>query len=214
MRGFRIELGEIESKLTEHGKIKEVAVIAKEIRERDNCLYAYYVTTGGTLEANDLREYLSKKLPSYMVPSYFIQLEEMPFTPSGKIDRKALIAMDENREKYFNYSSPTNEIEVKLVKYWQKVMSVKRIGIDDNIFDLGADSLSIMQVLTYVLKYKWNISMQDFYECQTIRSLSDRILNNQSSSDYKEMDISNFRIINPKMEEISACYRSKVNNVL
>ncbi|MCX6580312.1 MAG: amino acid adenylation domain-containing protein, partial [Candidatus Aminicenantes bacterium] len=135
IRGFRIEPGEIENRLLKHGQIKDVVVLAKEDPTGDKYLAAYFVS-GLKIPGLELREYLAKDLPDYMIPSYFVQLEKLPLTPSGKMDRKALSAPKVN--EIAAYVAPRNEIEMKLAEIWAGILgrnlSQDRIGIDDNFF--------------------------------------------------------------------------------
>jgi tyrocidine synthetase-3 len=147
IRGFRIEPGEIESRLLSHDKIKETVVIAREYNNGEKYLCAYYVAEQVTPPPR-LREYLSKSLPDYMIPSYFILQEKIPLTPNGKIDEKALPVPELQRGE--NYATPSNEIEKQLVKIWAQVLRRdsshaaqlhESIGIHDNFFEIGGHSL-------------------------------------------------------------------------
>ena len=119
IRGFRIELGEIESQLLKHEEIKEAVVIDREDKDGNKYLCAY-VVSNKEMTVIELREHLSKELPDYMVPAYFMQLEKIPLTPNGKIDRKALPEPDGDINTGVEYVAPRNEIEEKIVKIWSK----------------------------------------------------------------------------------------------
>ena len=147
IRGFRVELGEIEASLLKHQAIKEVQVLAQE----GNRLVAYYIINENetSLTASDLRSYLNQILPDYMIPSAFIKLTRFPLTPNGKLDRKALPAP----EKIISpetYVSPKNSIERQLVVIWQKILRQEKVGVMDNFFDLGGDSLLAIQLVTNI----------------------------------------------------------------
>ena len=136
-------MGEIENQLLSHGKVKEAIVVARK-DNNDKYLCAYIAAKPGETNPIDeagLREYLSNRLPGYMVPSYFVQLDNIPLTPNGKVDRKALPEPGMKTGK--NYIPPRNEIEKKLVDIWCEVLDVKKekIGINDNFFLLGGHSL-------------------------------------------------------------------------
>ncbi|NLW45808.1 MAG: amino acid adenylation domain-containing protein, partial [Firmicutes bacterium] len=130
VRGFRIELGEIESELLKHEQIKETVVSALDDQEGNKYLCAYLVTET-ELPVMELRDYLSQSLPEYMIPSYFIRLEQIPLTPNGKVDRKALPVPEGDINTGRAYEAPTNEIEENLVNIWKEVLGVDRIGIND-----------------------------------------------------------------------------------
>ena len=106
-----------------------------------------YLVCEEELDISTIREHLLKELPEYMIPSYFIQLDKMPLTANGKIDRKALPEPDGKINTDVEYVAPTNEIEEKLVEVWQKVLAVDKIGINDNFFELGGDSIKAIQVV-------------------------------------------------------------------
>lgn len=128
IRGFRIELGEIESTLQEHDLVKEVVVIVRENQSGDKRLVAYVVGEGSVEE---WREYLKTKLPIHMIPSYFVEMKELPLTINGKVDRKSLPIPDYQGIQE-GYAAPRNEREHKLSIIWERVLGSKRIGIYDN----------------------------------------------------------------------------------
>ncbi|MGE5329544.1 MAG: amino acid adenylation domain-containing protein [Deltaproteobacteria bacterium] len=173
IRGNRIELGEIENKLLSYQEIKDCIVLAKE-DNGNKYLCAYYVSDE-EISVEKLRKYLLKELPDYMIPSYLIKLNEMPLSSNGKVNRKALpnpqIVKIETE-----YIPPRNEIEKLLFQVWAEVLGIDKIGIDDSFFELGGDSLSVIQILTKIYKYKWNLTTQDFYKYKTIRELSNKIM--------------------------------------
>jgi thioester reductase-like protein len=215
IRGFRIELGEIEDKLLKHNNIKAAVVVAREDANGNKHLCAYFVPVGKYIKGHDLRDYLFKVLPDYMVPTYFIQLDKMPLTPNGKIDRGALLNKELKKEVNLDFSLPTNEVEVKLVEAWQEVLGIKNIGIDDNIFEYGVDSLTIMRVLANVLKYSWDITLQDFYECQTIRKLSNKILGNYIAGTYEEAAVASSIItLDQRKKSSPITGRRELKNIL
>ena len=175
IRGFRIELGEIESVLQQYRDIKETIVIAKEKNNGDKYLVAYLIANN-IVSPQKLRDYLKGKLPNYMIPSGFIFLEQFPITPNGKVDQKALPDIDyqENREQ--EYVLPTNETQRQLVDIWQEVLDVEKIGVNDNFFSLGGNSLLATQV---VAKIRTNLlvdlPLRDLLEYPTIGELADRL---------------------------------------
>jgi amino acid adenylation domain-containing protein len=178
IRGFRIELEEIENQLMKYPGIREAVLIVHEGEGEapgaDRHLAAYIV--GGPVDIAELREYLSRVLPDYMIPSYFIQLERFPLTNSGKVDRKALPSpgMDAGD----TYTAPRNEIEKRLVDIWSKVLArgegqVPRIGIDDSFFHLGGHSLSAMLMTSGIHKqFQVKITLAEVFQTPTIRDLA------------------------------------------
>ena len=172
IRGFRIELGEIETELLKYPSVKEAAVIDKEDQQGEKYLVAYYVTDD-ELTSNELREHLLKELPEYMVPSYMIRLDCMPLTSNDKIDRKALPEPDYSIDTGAVYIAPRNDKEAILAKVWQEVLKAERIGIRDNFFNLGGDSIKAIQILSRLNAYRLKLEMKDLFKYPVIEELSD-----------------------------------------
>jgi len=152
IRGFRIELGEIETALAKHRAVKQAVVLAREDEPGDKRLVAYIVANPEEkLAIADLRPYLQGQLPDYMVPAIFMTVEAMPKTPSGKIDRRALPAPDSQRqEQSQSYAAPQSELELLLAGVWSKLLKLDRVGIHDNFFEIGGNSLMTLQVAVQV----------------------------------------------------------------
>jgi amino acid adenylation domain-containing protein len=146
IRGNRIELGEIETRLNEHRAVKESVVTIITDKSTGISLCAHLVSDE-TLTAGELRNYLQKQLPDYMIPSYFVQIEKIPLTPNGKVDRKSLPGPDKSLAVTTGYAPPGNEIEKQLVEIWQELLNAKKIGINDNFFELGGHSLLAMNMV-------------------------------------------------------------------
>ena len=151
VRGYRIEPGEIESRLAKHEAILETVVVARKGSSNDKYLCAYLVSVE-ELEVKEIKEYLSADLPDYMIPSYFIQIDEMPYTPNGKIDRKGLPEPEGDIVTGVEYVPPTNEIEEKLVEIWEEVLGIDKIGINHNFFEIGGNSINIIKVISLINK--------------------------------------------------------------
>ncbi|HEX7334408.1 MAG TPA: amino acid adenylation domain-containing protein, partial [Pyrinomonadaceae bacterium] len=143
LRGFRIELGEIESALVQHPAIRDAVVVTREDTPGDKRLVAYVIVEpGNTPDVSQWREWLMQKLPEYMLPAAFVALPEFPRTPSGKVDRRALPAPDTSRpEQSQAYVAPRDQLEQFLVDLWQRTLGLKQIGVNDNFFDSGGNSL-------------------------------------------------------------------------
>ncbi len=183
IRGFRIELEEIEAQLLAHEDIKEAVVIPMVDRTGDHCLCAYW-TPQREVEILSLREYLVERLPDYMIPSYFVKLERLPLTPTGKIDRKALpIPEGKSRQKYIAARDP---VEKKLTEIWASVLFGKdaahtahnAIGIEDNFFDLGGHSIKAMLLAARIQKeFAVNFPLGQVLKSPRVRALADFIKN-------------------------------------
>ncbi|MDP4147247.1 MAG: condensation domain-containing protein, partial [Bacillota bacterium] len=175
IRGFRIELGEIESKLLNHEEVREAVVVDRKDKEGNKYLCAY-VVSNKEKTVTELREHLSKDLPDYMIPAYFIQLENIPLTPNGKIDRKALPEPEGDINTGVEYAAPRNEAEEKILKVWSDVLGVEKIGIDDNFFALGGDSIKAIQISARLGNYKLKVNVNDLFQKPTVRELSGNVI--------------------------------------
>ncbi|WP_159433260.1 non-ribosomal peptide synthetase [Clostridium cavendishii] len=175
IRGFRIELGEIESTLLNIDGINEAVVLDND-KDGSNYLCAYYVAEK-EYSAEKLREKLKNLLPDYMIPSYFISLENIPLTKNGKVDKNSLPNPKDEINIEVKYEKPKNEIEEKLVKIWQDVLGVSKIGINDNFFDLGGHSLNATIVVSRISKQlNVEVPLREIFILGTIKSLSKYIL--------------------------------------
>lgn len=154
IRGYSIEVAEIESALLKSGVAKEAVVAVKEDKEGDPRLVAYVVPAGQPLPAvSEIRGILSRSLPDYMVPAVFVEMKALPLTPSGKVDRLALPHPGDalcGRER--DIVAPRNKVEQRLVKVWERILGVPRVGIGDNFFDLGGHSLLAARVVAQIRK--------------------------------------------------------------
>ncbi|WP_156497366.1 non-ribosomal peptide synthetase, partial [Paenibacillus jamilae] len=171
IRGYRIELGEIESKLLQVQSVQEAVIVARTDETGQTQLVAYYVASQ-ELGASELRHELGQKLPSYMVPSYFIWLEQMPLTPNGKIDRKSLPAPEGSLHSGAEYVAPRTVAERALVAIWQSVLGVQTVGILDNFFDLGGDSIKAIQIVSRAFQAGYKLDMKDLFRYPIVATLA------------------------------------------
>ncbi|WP_367867788.1 amino acid adenylation domain-containing protein [Pedobacter sp. WC2423] len=185
VRGFRIELGEIETHILRFNPlIKHVVADAKEVNG-EKVLVAYYKIDRApdrNLEINKIecREYLQDRLPEYMIPGFYIELDDIPLTPNGKIDRKALpdvTGKDLIRKKFV---APKNETEKRLVEIWREILGIDEIGITDNFFELGGHSLLAGKIINCISReLNHEVSLKSIFQNQTIQSLA-KVLENDS----------------------------------
>ena len=173
IRGYRVELGEIESELLKHPFIKEVLAIAKKT-SGESQLFAYFVGEE-ELSYDDLKTFLKKNLPQYMIPSFFIQIDKMPLNRNGKIDRAALPGSDEAIKPASIYMPPQTSTEIMLADLWSDVLGLEKIGIDDDFFSVGGDSLSAIKVISRIPCGYKDMTLVDLYNHPTIRQLAQRI---------------------------------------
>jgi amino acid adenylation domain-containing protein len=176
IRGFRIELGEIENRLLNHASIKEAIVIADENQAGEKRLVAYIVPKDNeSLKISELREFIKQTLPEYMCPAAFVELPEMPLTPNGKINRKALPApSDELSIADRNFVAHRNDLESQLVEMWESILQIRPIGINDDFFELGGHSLQAVRMFAEIEKtFNVNIPLATLFQAGTIGKLAE-----------------------------------------
>jgi amino acid adenylation domain-containing protein len=152
IRGFRIELGEIGAVLAKHPGVKGCVVTAREDRPGDKMLVAYFEAQGPEApESSELRDYLKKELPEYMVPAVFVRMDRLPLSPNGKVDTKALPAPEQRgSETQEAFLAPRDPVEQVLAQLWAKVLKVNRVGLNDNFFELGGHSLLAVRIIVEI----------------------------------------------------------------
>jgi amino acid adenylation domain-containing protein len=178
LRGFRIEPGEIEMTLYAHPSVREAVVMLREDAPDEKRLVAYVQPREQSeLTSAELRNMLRETLPDYMMPSAFVLLDELPFTPGGKIDRRALPPPDNSRpELSETFVAPRNPTEELVAGVWREVLNLTQIGAQDNFFDLGGHSLLATQVIAR-LREELHIEVQlrSFFETPTVAGLSAQV---------------------------------------
>ncbi|KAF6556339.1 amino acid adenylation domain-containing protein, partial [Paenibacillus sp. EKM202P] len=168
IRGYRIELGEVETQLLKLEAVREAVVIAREDEQGQKQLCAYVVADEEVV-ASELRSALSQKLPGYMIPSYVVQLEQMPLTPNGKIDRKALPAPEGSLQSGADYVAPRTWVEVKLAQIWQDVLGLTQVGVKENFFEIGGHSLRATTLASKIHKeLNKPLPLRSIFEAPTI----------------------------------------------
>jgi amino acid adenylation domain-containing protein len=185
IRGFRIELGEIEARIVEHPQVKEVVVTAREDVPGRKQLVAYLVTSTPLAAplGPELRTFLEAKLPDYMIPAFFEELAALPRTPNGKINRKALPAPKTQAAVVTRpYVAPRNPVETKLAEIWSEVLGREKVGVDDNIFEVGGDSLLIFRIAARANEAGLPITIRQFFLHRTIAELAAQASSSQNST--------------------------------
>jgi amino acid adenylation domain-containing protein/non-ribosomal peptide synthase protein (TIGR01720 family) len=191
IRGHRIELGEIESRLLSHKDIKEAVVIAKEFGgqsipgdKRGERYLCAYVVSDKELTISQLGEYLSEELPAYMIPSYFVQLAELPLTANGKIDRKALpVPMKIDMQSGIEYVEPGTDVEKILAEIWEDVLGRKGVGVNDNFFLIGGDSIKAVRIVSRINTAGYKVEMKELFKYPTISRLAPFVMKSQRKVD-------------------------------
>ncbi|NOQ24122.1 MAG: amino acid adenylation domain-containing protein [Bacteroidales bacterium] len=200
IRGFRVSLGEVEEVLSNYNHINDSVVIAKNDGS-NNFLVAYY-TSDLDHDIKMIKSYMLKRLPTYMVPNFIIKIESIPLTTNGKIDTEKL--PDHSLKKNDDFEKPRNELEKRLVKIWEEVLDLKgyEIGVYDNFFDLGGNSISLLTLNNKIQKsFEVNLSIGDLMVSPTIREIAtffnspkentgEMIINAQKTIDVKNKTMS------------------------
>ena len=172
MRGYRIELGEIEACLRAHAAIAEAVVVVNAEVATAKRLIGYVAARGeARLSTAELREHVRKTLPEYMVPVAFVKLETLPLTPSGKVDRKALPEPDAAFVSVEGYVAPRTAAEEALASIWGELLGLEKVGVFDNYFELGGDSILSIQVVARSNKVGLRLTANQIFEHQTIAGL-------------------------------------------
>ncbi|SDC51878.1 non-ribosomal peptide synthetase [Shouchella lonarensis] len=192
VRGFRIEIGEVENKMRDISGIKDTVTIIKNDANDNQSIISYFI---GELSSDQVKKYLGDVLPSYMIPSQCVKVDDFPLTSNGKVDREKLASI--SNETVFNYVSPTNYTEEKLVGIWNECFGTDVIGITDNFFDLGGHSLIATQICTRIYEnFKTDIKISDILKAKRIDSLAS-LINEQ----LREENVSKIELLNGERRE-------------
>jgi len=185
VRGHRIELGEIEAVLSQVPGVSEAVVIVREDTPGDARLVGYVIwEANAEMNSADVRGQLRKQLPDYMAPAALVTLERMPLSPNGKVDRKALPAPEAASQDNQNFIGPRNPTEEVLTAIWSEILNTERIGVEDNLFEHGAHSLLVTQVISRIRKvFKVEPPLRLFFECPTIGGMARAIETLQSKAE-------------------------------
>jgi amino acid adenylation domain-containing protein/non-ribosomal peptide synthase protein (TIGR01720 family) len=173
IRGLRVELGEIEARLLQHPEVREAVVIARELGHGGKQLVGY-VAGSEALALEDLSTWLGATLPAHMVPGMILVLPALPLSPNGKVDRRALPAPEATAAVRV-YEAPRNAAEQLLVEIWAQVLHVERVGIQDDFFALGGDSIVTLQVVARAQQHGLRLTPRDVFEHPTVAALAARV---------------------------------------
>ncbi|MCP3797620.1 amino acid adenylation domain-containing protein, partial [Paenibacillus sp. CH40] len=171
IRGYRIELGEVEAAMLKADRMQEVIALAHANSQNQHELVAYYVAER-EVTGSELRKQLSEELPNYMVPSHFVQMEQMPLTPNGKIDRKALPAPEQISRSTQEYRAPQTAEEQALAHVWEAVLGGGPVGLTDQFFDRGGDSIKAIQVSSRLLQAGYKLDIKDLFKYPEVAELA------------------------------------------
>jgi amino acid adenylation domain-containing protein len=176
LRGFRIELGEIEARLAQYPGVREAVAIVREDVPGDKRLAAYYALSESgedqtTINIEQVRSYMSARLPEYMVPAAYVRVESFPLTANGKLDRKGLPAPKADAYTSRSYEPPQGETEEKVARLWAEVLKLDRIGRHDNFFELGGHSLHAITVMERLRAEGIAVDVRALFEMPTLAEL-------------------------------------------
>ncbi len=179
IRGYRIELGEIEARLHEQPEVRDAAVGVQE-GVNGKHLVGYLVAADEALNPSErldrIKQRLRAELPEYMVPLHWLWLDRLPLNANGKLDRKALPALEIGQLQSQDYLAPRNELETTLAAIWAEVLKVERVGVQDNFFELGGHSLLATQIASRVQKtLQRDVPLRAMFECSTVGELAEYI---------------------------------------
>jgi hypothetical protein len=183
VRGFRIELGEIEGRLAEHERVKETAVVVRMDEGGEKRLVAYYTVAAGKdgedgVTAEQLRGYLAARLPEYMVPAAYVEMEELPVTVNGKVDRTALPDVEESAYSTREYEAPVGETETVLAGIWADLLHLERVGRHDDFFALGGHSLLAAQAVSRIRQqFEVPLKVIALFEHSILSKFADHVVN-------------------------------------
>jgi len=173
VRGYRIEPGEIEQILIQHPAVHEAVVTDREDIPGNKRIVAYYISNQQTqVSSMRLKDFLRDKLPGYMVPSSFVQVTEWPLTPSMKVDRRALVAPEREHYSDQGYAEPNSHLEKAIASIWQEFLGLETVGIHDDFFELGGDSLLGLAVVAKIKRAGIPLTPRQIFEHPTIAELA------------------------------------------
>ncbi|MCY9513729.1 non-ribosomal peptide synthetase [Paenibacillus apiarius] len=209
VRGYRIEPGEIEMLLRRHEEVREAVIQVREDENGQNMLCAYYTGPAG-LSAAELRDHLAVRLPAYMIPAYFVRLEQLPVTANGKLDTKALPNPKERVHTGKQYVAPRGVIENTLVRIWADVLAISedKVGVLDTFFDLGGNSFQIVQVVNKLKEaFDRDIPVPVLFQYTTVAALGDYLQRLESGEAHVSQDMAD-------NEEIDAGFETMEQTLL
>ncbi len=186
IRGFRIELGEIESRIREIESIKDCAVIAKADARGDKAIYAYY-TSESKVSISEIKDRLSNNLPDYMMPAYMMQIDEIPMTRNGKLDKKALPEIESKSTR--EYIAPRNKAEEAVCAAFCEIINVEKIGIQDSFFELGGDSIKAIRIISKLRNSGYNVTVKDIMIGKTPEKIALYVKNADEKRNYEQGEV-------------------------
>ncbi|WP_343780318.1 amino acid adenylation domain-containing protein, partial [Virgibacillus salarius] len=185
IRGYRVELGEIEHQLRKQPQVSEATVFVKD--EADEKLLVAYFVGEQELDIASIRDGMKEGLPHYMIPTYFVQVEKMPLTRNGKLNKYALPEPAEQHLVTNDYVAPRTSTERTLAVIWSEVLGIDKVGIHDNFFDLGGDSIKAIRIVSGVQKHGFKLAMNELFKNGTIHSIREQLISFESKVSQEEV---------------------------
>ncbi|MED4382989.1 condensation domain-containing protein [Bacillus mobilis] len=186
LRGFRIELGEIESVIRRITSVKDAVLLVSE-QEGEKSIYAYLVADR-ELDIGVIHEELAQQLPAYMIPTYMMQIERIPVTRNGKLDKAALPKIEMNSTT--KYTAPRNQTEEELISIFEQVLGIEKLGITDGFYELGGDSIKAIRVVSKLREANYSVSMREVIQLQTVESIAKVIRRTSEKAELSQKEIS------------------------
>lgn len=207
IRGNRVEIGEIETNLISHEEIVDAVVIPVQDENGSHELYVYYIANQ-PISNLELRNYLSKMLPDYMLPSMYVCIDSIPFNASGKVDRKALVQL-KDITKSRKYVAPRNDVEQRLTQLWADFLNIdaQQIGITDSFFELGGHSLKAVSIISKIYEeFGVQLSLKDIFHSPTIIEQAEILFQNYNREKYAKIEIAKEREYYPLTSSQKSLY--------
>ena len=202
IRGYRIELDDISNNILKFENVEKCVVIDRQDSSEKKYLCAYLVGSK-KIDIMALKKFLVSVIPNYMIPSYFIQIDEIPLTLNHKVDRKSLPDPEQSEEiEIENFVKPKTKIEKDLCKIIKECLGISKIGIENDIFDYNIDSLDIIRIQTKMLEFNYKLNTQDFYKCRTIKDLALEV-ENKKTNQVSEEEAKILENVNSSFEKFS-----------
>jgi aryl carrier-like protein len=182
VRGFRIELGEIEHAFKQAEPVEDAVVVVREDAPGDHRIVAYVIPRGPEMDLAALKDGVSKVLPDYMVPSAIVVSSAFPLSPNGKIDRKALPPPEAESLKRPAFVGASNALQHVMLDCWRAVLRIQQIGVHDNFFALGGDSVKCVQVVTRARQAGVSCTPNDLFKWPTVAQFSEELSRAQAQA--------------------------------
>ncbi len=211
IRGYRVEVSEIEKIVLENENVQEVKVAIKQVNEYKRLLM--YFVAKNKINIDNLKQEISKKLPSYMIPDHIMQIDKMPLNQNGKIDEKELLNITENKENK-KILKPVNELELKLEKIVCKILGIKECSVDENLFNIGFDSINITRFCIEAMNESINITYSDVFENPTIKQLANLLNYGEEKKTNYEIADYNYTKIEKVLSKDRLLVKSNLQDIL